>query len=117
VDAEIIIPADADVANAIGAITSFVTVAKQVHIVPNVEGTFSIQGVPESPAFKRIEDAQEYAVEALEREVLTMAEASGTSEDRVHLHTEDRVTKIADGSELFLERSIAARITGPPDLA
>ena len=117
VDADIVIPEHADVANAIGAITSFVTVSKRINIVPNVEGTFTVLGIPESPSFKRIEDAQNYAVEALEREVLTLAEASGTSEDRVHLHTEDRITSTADGSELFLERTIAARITGPPDLA
>ena len=117
VEAEIVIPPHADVANAIGAITSFVTVTKRFHIVPTVEGLYSVQGLPESPGFIRFNDAREYAVKMLENEIVAMAEAAGTSEDQIHMHIEDRISNTADGEELFLEQIIAAEITGPPDLA
>ena len=43
--AEAILPADADVANAIGAITSDVVVKRQVRIIADQEGGFLIEGL------------------------------------------------------------------------
>lgn len=117
VDTNIIIPENADVANAVGAITSFITVTKRFSIVPTEKGTFGILGIPETPDFADFEKANDYASEILEKEIVKLAEDAGTSETRTELHTEDRITATADGSELFLERTITAKITGPPDLA
>jgi N-methylhydantoinase A/oxoprolinase/acetone carboxylase beta subunit len=115
VDAEILIPPNADVANAVGAITSFISVAKRVHVVPTLEGGFAVQGLPEAKRFEEFDAAHTYAVEALEAEVIKLAEEAGTSQRTVHMHVDDRMTTIADGSELFLERILTASITGLPD--
>ncbi len=117
IQAEMIIPEHADVANAIGAITSFITVTKRLSIVPTEKGTFGIQGLPETPDFVEFEDAHEYAREALEKDIISLARKAGTSEATTELHSEDRISATADGSELFLERILSAKITGPPDLA
>lgn len=117
VRAEIQIPENADVANAVGAITSFITVTKRFHIVPTADGTFSIQGIAENPDFADFDDASSTASEALVEEITRLARNAGTSETSAEIHTEDRITTTADGSELFLERILTATITGPPDLA
>ena len=117
VQVEIVIPENADVANAVGAITSFITVTKRLNIVPTAEGTFSIQGLPENPDFADFEQANKRASEALLEEITGLARSAGTSETEAEIQNEDRITKTADGSELFLERVLTAKITGPPDLA
>ncbi|MEW5814994.1 MAG: DUF1638 domain-containing protein [Spirochaetota bacterium] len=114
-DAELIIPQHADVANAVGAVTSFVNVHKRVHIVPTSEGRYSVQGVKEGRSFGALEEAHEYAVKELEKEIVMMAEAAGTSEKRIDLHVDDRLSFTADGMEIFLERLLRAEITGAPD--
>ena len=115
VDAEILIPPNADVANAVGAITSFISVVKRAHVVPTLEGGFAVQGLPRAERFEELEAAHAYAVKALEAEVIRLAEEAGTSQRKVHMHIDDRMTTIADGSELFLERILTASITGLPD--
>ena len=117
VKADIIIPENADVANAVGAITSFITVTKRLNIVPTADGTFSIQGLAEAPDFADFENANSRASSVLLQEIIEMARTAGTSETETELLSEDRITTTADGSELFLERVLTAKITGPPDLA
>ncbi len=113
--AELVIPPNADVANAIGAITSSVTVAKQVRILPGDDGGFVIHGLPESAVFEDFEDAHEMAVTGLKREVRAMARQAGTLREEVALAVNDRIVTAADGVEVFLERIIDAEISGPPD--
>ncbi len=116
IEGEVIVPPNAEVANAIGAITSSVTVTKRLHIVPNAEGRFSVQGLAEQKQFGTFEEAAGFAEESLKDEVLRMARTAGTSEQYIDLDVDDRITKTADGSELFLERILEATITGIPDL-
>ncbi|MCF7928435.1 MAG: DUF1638 domain-containing protein [Spirochaetales bacterium] len=117
VSAEIIVPEYADVANAVGAITSFITVSGKLSIIPTVEGTFRIHGLAEAPEFSELDEADRYGRAALQEQILEDAKAAGTSENRPQLHSEDSITRAADGAELFLERILTAKITGPPDLA
>lgn len=116
VDAEIIIPEHADVANAVGAITSVVHAAKAVHIIPTSEGEYVLHGLPEMKRFKRFEDASSYAEEALRNEIIILARQSGTSNEDVFIKIDDRISETADGVEVFLERIISGEITGVPDL-
>ena len=111
-----IIPEDADVANAIGAITSSVYVHKQVKISIDETGAFHLKGLPDAPTFASLNKAQEYAVGELRRIVGEMARRAGTSQRKIEIIGDDRVGSAADGSGVFLERILEARVTGRPDL-
>ena len=115
-NAEVIIPHDANVASAIGAITSCVLVSKQVEIRPNDDGGYAVHGLPDARNFGEFDSAQAYAVRELERLVQSLARAAGTSERHVEMHADDRISATADGTQLFLGRIINARLSGPPDI-
>ena len=115
--AEAVIPPDADVANAIGAITSRVVVTRQAHIRPNEMGEYAVHGLPDAQAFESFDAAHAHAVGELERLVRAQARAAGTRETRVEVEADDRIAHAADGMALFLERTVTARIAGPPDAA
>ena len=113
--AEAVIPAHADVANAIGAITSWVVVRRQVHIRPDAAGGYLVQGLPEARGFQSFDAADAHARGELERIVLELGRAAGTTASSVGLHAADRIARAADGTELFLERTLRAELAGPPD--
>ncbi|HOE10625.1 MAG TPA: DUF1638 domain-containing protein [bacterium] len=115
-ETEAIIPPDADVANAIGAITSFVLVQKHVRISPTPNGTYNLYGLVDSPVFSDFEEAQAYAVRSLRDVILRSAGEAGTSESRIEVTAQDQVAPLADGGQQFLGRTITARLTGRPDL-
>ena len=116
-DAELIIPDDADVANAIGAITSRVVVSRGASIRPNDSGEYAVVGLPVPRSFKHFEEAHDYAVSQLEHHVRRLAHSAGTSETAVQIAINDRVSSSAEGVEIFLERAISAKLSGPPDIA
>jgi hypothetical protein len=112
----VVIPRHADVANAIGAITSRVSVSKQARIEPNAAGGYAVHGLPDPRDFSRFDDAHCHAVAELERLVRRQALEAGTAERRVELRTDDRISSAADGTEIFLERVVTATLSGPPDV-
>ncbi len=116
-ETEAIIPPDADVANAIGAITSSVFVHKQARITPNEEGRYSVHGLPDAPVFADFEGAHQFAVERLRQTVREMARQAGTSQTRVEVAIRDHLAPVADGGQLFLGRTLEARLSGRPDIA
>jgi hypothetical protein len=114
--AEAVLPQDADVANAIGAITSNVVVKRHLRIVPNQEGGFLIEGLVGARHFQNFAEADAFAREELSRMVRNLAEAAGTSSRVVELRTEDQIPTTADGRQIFMGRIIRAKITGQPDM-
>lgn len=116
-ETQAIIPEHADVANAIGAITSSVFLRKQLRIVPDDEGRYDVLGVANVPAFTEFEQAHRFAVEALLKEMRENALAAGTRETRVEIVVSDRSVALADGGQLFLDRTLEARLSGRPDVA
>jgi len=114
---EAVIPPDADVANAIGAITSPVFVHKQVNISPDPAGRYSVGGLPGAPAFVDFDRAHDFAVTELVKLVRDLARQAGTSQTRVEMVARDRIGELADGGQLFLGRALEARLSGRPDLA
>jgi N-methylhydantoinase A/oxoprolinase/acetone carboxylase beta subunit len=116
-EAECIIPPDADVANAIGAITSSVMIHRQVTLAPNETGRYTLAGLPDAPTFRRFEDANAAALERLQRLVRDDARRAGTSQTRVEITVEDRIGYSASGEAIFLGRTLEARLSGRPDLA
>ncbi|MCY2929764.1 MAG: hydantoinase/oxoprolinase family protein [Planctomycetota bacterium] len=115
-ETQAIVPPHADVANAVGAITSSVSVHRQAEISPNEVGRYKIEGLLNAPTFAELEQAYQYATAKLQEEVRLAARQAGTSERTVELTVADRVAGIADGSELFIGRRLDARVTGRPDI-
>ena len=114
--AEAILPQDADVANAIGAITSNVVVKRHVRIIPNQEGGFLIEGLAGARHFQKFSEADTFAREEVARMVRDLAWAAGTSTRVVELKTEDQIPTTADGKQIFMGRIIHAKLTGQPDI-
>ena len=113
--AEAVLPTDADVANAIGAITSDVVVKRHVRIIPDQAGGFLIEGVSGTRHFRQFEEADTYARDRLVGMVREQAAGSGTSARTVELVTEDQVPRAAGGAEIFIGRVISATLVGRPD--
>jgi len=113
---EAVIPPHADVANAIGAITSSVVVRRQVRIAPDENGRYRVNGLPDTPAFVNFEQAHEHAVEQLQRIVRKMAREAGTSEATVEIDVRDGIAALSDGSPIFVGRTLRAQLSGVPDI-
>jgi len=111
-----IIPEDADVANAIGAITSSVVINRAARIRTNDEGRYVVEGLPELKSFRTLDDAHRHAVWALESTVLEVARLGGAREPSVKSSFSDRISVASDGTELFLERRVAVRLEGKPEV-
>jgi N-methylhydantoinase A/oxoprolinase/acetone carboxylase beta subunit len=114
--AKAVLPKDADVANAIGAITSDVIVKRHMRIIPNQEGGFLIEGLAGARHFGKFDDADAVARKELIRMVRDLARAAGTSSRAVELKTEDKTSTTADGMQIFMGRTIHAKLTGHPDI-
>ena len=109
------LPEDSDVANAIGAITSDIIVNRHVRIIPNQEGGFLIEGIAGAVHFDKFEAADSFARDELIRMVRGVARAAGTNSRAVELTTQDKVATTADGAQIFMGRTIHAKLTGRPD--
>lgn len=114
--AETIVPEDADVANAIGAITSNVMVRRQVSIKIDDEGRYLIEGIEGAKSFETLKQANDWAIEELGQRILKMGQSAGTSMQEIEMEIDDAITSTANGTPLFLGRTIIARLTGRPDL-
>jgi len=113
--AEAVIPPDADVANAIGAITSDVLVRRTVRI--NVDDAdFFIEGLPGAKRFKTLQDAHDYAVRELAAQVSAGARAAGTAGNTVRIDYEDIIVPAANGMKVYLGREIRAELSGRPEV-
>ncbi len=111
---EALIPENADVANAIGAITSSVHAAVSGSIIP-VENGFRINGETET-IFPDLTAAELTLEQELIAKVRDQAARAGTSEDSVDVMVVDRTARSALGDTILLERRMAAEIRGLPDL-
>jgi hypothetical protein len=111
-----VIPEDADVANAIGAVTSHVYVSRQLGIVPGHYSGFIIEGISGSHHFKDLDETDRFARQTLTDMIYKLAVEAGTSSRVITFETTDKRPVRADGVEVFLKRTISACIKGRPDL-
>jgi N-methylhydantoinase A/oxoprolinase/acetone carboxylase beta subunit len=116
VNTEVIIPPDADVANALGAITSRIMIKRKLVICPNSLGRFVVEGAAGNQTFKDIAEAEAWSVEYLKERVRATAKKAGTTRKTVAIEIDDRVIDAGNGLSLFLHRSITATLQGSPDL-
>jgi hypothetical protein len=110
------IPPDADVANAIGAITGSVCVRRNVTITVDETAHYHVKGVPGAPVFDKLETAETFAVEQLKSMVGRVARKAGAGQGEIEIVVDDRVAGASNGSGVFLGRTLEARLTGKPDL-
>ena len=115
-ETEAILPLHADVANAIGAITSPVCVRHQLEISPTESETYYVAGLPNAPTYRSFEEAYQFSLEQLKTIVREGAKAAGTSQTRVEITVRDRIAPASDGSLQFIGRVLEAHLTGRPDL-
>lgn len=115
IGARAVLPEHADVANAIGAITSNVVIERQVRIIPGGGSGFLIEGLVGARRFNVFEEADAFAKKELAGMVRTLARQAGTSNRTVTIDTEDQLPADAGGHPIFIGRIIKARLTGPPD--
>ncbi len=113
---EAIIPDDADVANAIGAITSHVSIRKHLWIIPDYKGGFIVEGVSGIHRFKSLGEADGYARSALTHLLREQAEEAGTSCRTVNFKTVDKKSEFVGNRQIILKRHIYASLKGRPDL-
>jgi hypothetical protein len=115
IGARAVLPEHADVANAIGAITSNVVIERQVRIIPGGGSGFLIEGLAGARRFNAFEEADEFAKTELTGMVRSLAGEAGTSTRTVTIEAEDQLPVDAGGHPIFIGRILRARLTGPPD--
>jgi N-methylhydantoinase A/oxoprolinase/acetone carboxylase beta subunit len=112
-----IIPPDADVANALGAVTSRIVVGARIRIRPGEFGSYILYAPDGRAEFSRLEDAERAARERVVEFVRTKARGFGTAEEQVRVEVSRRVGRLQDGSTQLLEVEVEATLSGPPALA
>jgi hypothetical protein len=111
-----LIPPDADVANAIGAVTSMVTVTDRATIRPDQYGSYVVYSPDGRQEFGAIEDAEEAAREGVVRRVRAKARTYGTAQQRVRVDVGRRMGRLSDGTLQLVEVEVAGMLTGVPAL-
>jgi len=114
---EAILPEDADVANAIGAITSNVVIRKQLRIIPGDQGGFRVEGIAGIHQFNVFDDADIFAREKLVLLIREQAVSAGTSCQTVTITFKDQLPTTACGDAVFMGRTVYGSLTGRPDIA
>jgi N-methylhydantoinase A/oxoprolinase/acetone carboxylase beta subunit len=112
--AEHILPENADVANAVGAITSKVIVRRRVEIRARKNGGFRIEGLAGAVYFSNFNQAYSWAEKELTRIVREIAGNSGTAETTVQIHVEDHAHKAFGSTAINLGCSLLAELKGNP---
>jgi N-methylhydantoinase A/oxoprolinase/acetone carboxylase beta subunit len=115
-NARVIIPENADVANAVGAITSHIMIKRKLSIKTDSFGRFVVEGVAGNQQFISIGQAEAWAVEYLKDHVQELGRCAGTSRKTVAMDIEDRVVNTGGGIPLFLGRTIVATLSGSPNM-
>ncbi|MCK5666855.1 MAG: hypothetical protein KAI17_25380, partial [Thiotrichaceae bacterium] len=112
----VVIPENADVANALGAITSHVMIKRKISIRPDPLGCFIVEGLKGGKQFQNIDEAEAWAIEHLKTNILKMGKLAGTSKKTIEMKINDSIADTKDGTSLFLNRTIQAELSGSPDL-
>ncbi len=108
-----ILPEHADVANAVGAVTSKVVVRRKAEIRA-YRNRFRIEGLPGARQFDNFEKAKAWAEENLTRLVREIARASGAAETEVAVVAKNMVHTMPSGKPLFMGCSLSAELKGTP---
>ncbi|MEN6581764.1 MAG: DUF1638 domain-containing protein [Armatimonadota bacterium] len=109
---EIVIPEHADVANAVGAIGSEVTINEEILIRPGQMSNYVLYGTEERIEFSDLEKATAKAVDLLRTRAHKHAIEAGATAPEVTVSRTDRTGSVSDGGRIFLERRVTAVASG-----
>ncbi len=108
-----VLPEDADVANAIGAVVGRVGVRSEAHIGQPREGVYRVQVAEELRDFADEEEALAFAESVLMRDLHDRARQAGADQAELHVTRDIRAVDV-DGSRRFLEARVVAQASGRP---
>ena len=113
---ELHIPENADVANAIGAITGNIAVAVEVVVAATGDGYYIIQGIPRNNSFEDLEEANAAAIAYVTNKAREQAIEAGAEAVNIDVTEEEVISQVGDEDcqALFLHKKIVARATGRP---
>lgn len=111
-----LVPENAGVANAIGAVVGQVRVSVDATISKTENDYFRLYHSGEPKDFSTLEGAVADAKEILRMEVSEHAKLAGAGDVRVNLHREDN-TAVIEGKEFFIESFLKATAFGRPRIA
>jgi N-methylhydantoinase A/oxoprolinase/acetone carboxylase beta subunit len=112
-----VIPGDFDVANAIGAITSTISVSRSIRVAPRESGRYAIQGLAEGREFDDLGEAVEIGKALLEETVCALAHRAGLLNPAVEITLADDTVVNGYGCEHFLGTIVTASVNALPDTA
>lgn len=112
--AEVIIPEHAEVANAIGAVVSGVTVREHASIRPGQFSDFVLHWREGMAEFTRLEEAIETGRGLLEELARQRAIQAGADRPQVRVDIQQRQGHAADGQEMLVEVRLEAIAVGRP---
>ncbi len=109
-----IVPEDADVANAIGAVVGQISVRAEVTITQPSEGLFQLTGI-EKP-FLDEKSAQDAAKKLVREKIVQLAKQAGAGDVEISLDRQGKRAKI-ESRDVLVESTITATATGRPPIA
>jgi len=110
--AEILVPEHADVANAVGAIGSEIAIREEILIRPGHASSYVLYGTDERIEFTTLDKATEKAVEISRARARRRALEAGAAAPEVTVTRRDHAGSVSDGGQIFLERRITALASG-----
>ncbi len=116
-NAEVIVPEHAEVANAIGAVTGKVTLRATVSIQPDAGGGFLMLSPIGRGEFADLREAQEAATERIVAHLRQAAGRFGTDEQAVTVDVVQRTGRLLDGSDQLIEVRVEGLLEGRPRTA
>lgn len=111
-NANIVVPEHADVANAIGAIASDIRVREEIIIRPGQFSNYTLHGAEERMEFTELDKATLKAAEIAKERARRRAIQAGAISPGVKVTRSDSVGSASDGGRVFLERRVIAVATG-----
>ncbi len=108
------VPPDADVANAVGAVTSQVFVSECVRVRPGEFGRYVLFAPDGRQEFAALEPAEKEARTRVVELVRKRAAGFGTRESQVGVEVSRRVGRVQDGSTQLLEVEVRGILEGAP---
>jgi len=113
-NAEVIIPVHAEVANAVGAIVSQVHAAAQIAVRPSEFESFAVYAPGGRREFNSLGEAVAFASEEVGRIAREKALAAGASDPEVEVAVEERLGLLATGERQLVEVNVRATAAGYP---
>ncbi|MGE5530994.1 MAG: hydantoinase/oxoprolinase family protein, partial [Bacteroidota bacterium] len=115
-NARLVIPQHAEVANAIGAVASEVVVRERAIVRPGELSAYVVHTRSGKREFEKLETAVEAARADAQRLAVERASRSGAASPRVRLDVDERRGLLADGAEELIEVIVEATAAGRPEL-